>query len=483
MRRRRDGTLVDVHVTGTPVFVEGEQVGIWGTYRDISDRIAEDRARAELLGRERALREEAEAATRRAAFLADVGTLLSAAFDTGTVYQELARLAVRELADYCLIDVADPDGGTRRVAVAHVDPVLERGMLHDARNAPDADMEQRPVLRVVRSGEPLLLSEVTPELLARWAYDERHRDRFREDPPRSLLIVPLGARGRTLGAITLVATRPERRYGFAELAVAREVARRASLAIDNARLYREARDAIRARNSVLGVVSHDLRNPLTAIILQADALLGSRVSPRMRDDLGQIIRSAEGMERMIRDLLDVAAIEAGQLRVVAEACDAGLLLRGAAALLEPLAQERGIGLELSAEGLHARRVLADHDRILQVFSNLVGNALKFTRAGGRVTIGGRVEAQEVCFWVRDTGAGIAAADLPRVWDRFWQADGPARRHGAGLGLPIARGIVEAHGGRVWVESRPDEGSLFGFALPAVRTVVPVVRVAPVEVDG
>lgn len=458
VRRRRDGSLVEVHVSGTPVFVDGRQVGIWGMYRDISEGKAQERRRAELLELERA-------ATRRADFLADVGTLLSAAFDTGTVYPELARLAVRELADYCLIDEALPDGGTRRIAVAHADPALEHTLLPDAANAPDGDPDERPVLRVVRSGEPLLIPDVTREMLERWAYDQPHRSRFRAHPPRSLIIVPLGARGRTLGAITLASTRPERRYGVAELEVAREVARRASLAIDNVRLYREATDAIRARNSVLGVVSHDLRSPLTAIILQADALIGSDQAPQARAELEHIIRAAEGMERMIRDLLDVAAIEAGQLRVVPEPHGAGTLLRAAARMLAPLAEERGVALEAEPAALEDALVLADRGRILQVFSNLVGNAIRFTPRGGRVRVGGAVDEAEVGFWVRDTGPGIAAADLPRVWERFWQAGNGTPGQGAGLGLPIARGIVEAHAGRVWVESRPGEGALFGFSLP------------------
>jgi PAS domain S-box-containing protein len=473
LRRRRDGTLVDVHVTGSPVLVEGRQVGIWGIYQDISDRVAQERSRGEVLERERALRAEAEAATRRAAFLADVGTLLSAAFDSGTIYQELARLAVRELADYCLIDEVTPEGGTRRIAVAHADPEREGLLLRDAANPPDADPQERPVLRVVRSGEPLLLPEVTPEIVERWAYDETHRERFQANTPRSLLIVPLTARGRTLGAITLGLVRGDRRYGLPELEVAREVARRASLGIDNARLYREATEAVRARDSILGIVSHDLRSPITAILLQSDALLASAGDDETRDDLEQIVRAAEGMERMIRDLLDVATIEAGRLRVDPEPLPAASLLRAAHGMLLPLAEERGIALELDAAPLGDAEVLADRGRVLQVLSNLVGNALKFSPPDGVVEIGGEVVGAEVRFRVRDRGPGIPAAELPRVWDRFWQAEGPHRRLGAGLGLAIARGIVEAHRGRVWVESRPGVGSVFGFALPAARVVVPL----------
>ncbi|HEX2077546.1 MAG TPA: histidine kinase N-terminal 7TM domain-containing protein [Longimicrobium sp.] len=468
VRQARDGSPVDVYVTGTPVFADGRRVGTWGIYRDISRRRAAERQRAELLERERRAREEAEAAARRTAFLAEVGTLLSATFDYATGMRQLARLAVPELADYCLIDEVEPDGGTRRVAVAHADPQAEARLLADVRNPPDADEARRPVLRVVRTGEPMLVREVTPEVLERLAHDEAHRERLRSEPAplRSFIIVPLTARGRTLGAITLVSTDPERLFGPADLAVAQEMARRAALAIDNARLYNEAREALRARDSVLGVVSHDLRNPLTAILLNVDAALASgTLPPAAGEALEGVVRSAQAMDRMIQDLLDVARIEAGQLRIEPAPCAPADLVGEAAGLMARMAEERAIRLVQAVEA--CPDVRADRDRVLQVFSNLVGNALKFTPEGGRVTVGAAPEDGVVRFWVQDTGPGIAADEVERLWDPFWQGEGPARRSGAGLGLPIARGIVEAHGGRVRVESELGAGTTFHFTVPAV----------------
>ncbi|HEU0012433.1 MAG TPA: histidine kinase N-terminal 7TM domain-containing protein [Longimicrobium sp.] len=465
VRHRSDGTAVDVHITGAPVIVGGEQVGTWGIYRDISQHKYEERVRLELLDRERAARADAEGAQRRAAFLADVGALLSASFDYAAGFKQLARRAVPELADYCLIDEAEKDGGTRRVAVAHADPEKEKLLLPDVRNAPDADPRRRPVLRVVRSGEPLLVPHITPEILDEWSIDERHRERFMQAGPQSLMIVPLTARGRTLGAITLASAGSGRRFGPGDLAVAEETARRAALVIDNARLYQEAREAVRARESVLGVVSHDLRNPLSGILLNAEgALTGGRdLSPDLREGLELIVKSAEAMERMIRDLLDVTRIEAGELRIAPEPTDAELLLREAVGMMAPLAGERQIALT-AMPAPEPVEVKADRDRVLQVFSNLLGNALKFTPRGGKVTAGAAREKGEMRFWVRDTGPGIEPEYVERLWDRFWQAEGPARRLGAGLGLPIARGIVEAHGGKVWVESQPGAGATFHFTL-------------------
>jgi PAS domain S-box-containing protein len=468
VRQARDGSPVEVYVTGTPVFADGRRVGTWGIYRDISRRKAAERQRAELLERERRAREEAEAAGRRTAFLAEVGTLLSATFDYATAFRQLARLAVPELADYCLIDEVDAEGGTRRVAVAHADPEAEARLLADVRNPPDADEERRPVLRVVRTGEPMLVPEVTPEVLDRLAHDEAHRESLRNNPAplRSFIIVPLNARGRSLGAITLVSTNPARLFGPAELSVAQEMARRAALAIDNARLYNEAREALRARDSVLGVVSHDLRNPLTAILLNVDAALASgTLPPAACEALEGVVRSAQAMDRMIQDLLDVARIEARQLRIDPAPCAPADLVGEAVGMMAPIAEERGIRLAEAVEGCPPVR--ADRDRVQQVFSNLVGNALKFTPPGGMVTVGAAPGDGTVRFWVRDTGPGIAADEVERLWDPFWQGEGAARRSGAGLGLPIARGIVEAHGGRAWVESTPGAGTTFHFTVPMV----------------
>jgi len=465
VRQRRDGTPVDVLLSGTPVFAAGRQVATWGIYRDVSRRKRDERARAELLEREQRARAEAEGAGRRASFLADVGTLLSASFDYASGYRELARLAVPELADYCLIDEVDAEGGTRRVAVSHIDPEKERTLLlTDVHNPHDADPERRPVLRVVRTGEPVLVPEVTQEVIDRLSVDAVHRERFLSHGPRSFLIVPLTARGRTLGVITLAYSDSGRHYGAADLAVAQEVARRAALAIDNARLYREAQEAVRARDSVLGVVSHDLRNPLTAVLLNADAILTSDadIPAWAREGLDMIVRSAEGMERLIRDLLDVARIEAGQLRVLPEPHNPGMLVRDAVELFTPLAEEKRVTLLAVSPDLPPP-VQVDRDRLMQVFNNLVGNALKFTPPDGMVTVGAEPDdGGMVRFWVRDTGPGIPESDFPRLFERFWQADG--RRDGAGLGLPIAKGIVEAHGGRIWVESCIGAGATFHFTV-------------------
>ncbi|HEX8692545.1 MAG TPA: GAF domain-containing sensor histidine kinase [Longimicrobium sp.] len=418
------------------------------------------------LERERQARGAAEAAEKRYAFLAEVSALLDASLDYHETFQKLARLAVPGLADYCLIDELEPDGGTRRIARAHVDPAKERLLLATTYNPPDADAGRRPVLQVVRSGLPVLVSDVTPEVLDMLAVDEEHRSRFQVIGLRSFMVAPLIARGRVLGTITLGATADSgRRYGAADLAHAEEVAKRAAIAIDNARLYGQAQQAIRAREAVLAVVSHDLRNPLASILLNATMVLDTKgLDPWVADSLEQVVDSVEQTNRLITDLLDVARMEEnGGIPLDRAPVDARSLVASAVRLLAPIAAARGVSLE--AEPGAPLPVLADSDRVVQVLSNLIGNAVKFTEPGGSVRVLAEPRGAEQWFAVADTGAGIDEEHLAHIFDRFWQV-GRSDRRGVGLGLPIARGIVEGHGGRIWVESRRGEGTTVHFTLPA-----------------
>jgi signal transduction histidine kinase len=277
----------------------------------------------------------------------------------------------------------------------------------------------------------------------------------------SAMVVPLSARGRTLGAITLVASRSDRRYGTEDLAMAEELGRRAGVAMDNARLYDEAQRAIRARDDVLAIVSHDLKNPLEAIYLSSAMLLRTGAAPRLRRHAETIQRSAARMDRLIRELLDLSSIEAGRLVVEPRPEPLDAVVEEALAGLSPLALERGIALAADTGGARDP-VRCDRERILQVLSNLVGNALQFTPRGGHVTVRATLAPAEARVEVRDDGPGIPPAQLRRVFDRYWKS---GSRRGSGLGLSIAKGLVEAHGGRIEVESSPGAGSTFRFTLP------------------
>jgi signal transduction histidine kinase len=227
-----------------------------------------------------------------------------------------------------------------------------------------------------------------------------------------------------------------------------------------------AQAALGARDQVLSVVAHDLRNPLAAILMQA-RLLGRRQGQperRSRRPGDTIERAATRMNRLIQDLLDVTRLEAGPLSIARDRVPGGQVVVDAVESQRRLAASAGLSFEVDVDPA-LPDVWADRDRLLQVLENLLGNAIKFTRRGGHITAGAASAGAAVLFWVSDSGAGIATEHLPQLFERFWQAD-KRRRHGAGLGLPIVKGIVEAHGGRVWVESTLGEGSTFFFTIPA-----------------
>jgi PAS domain S-box-containing protein len=463
-----DGSWRHVDVHSRTFRDETGAVGAVVSTRDITELREVEAERSLLFTAERTAREVAEAAERRAAFLARVSEVLDASFHYHHTLAELARLLVPALADYCLIDEVEPDGGTRRVALAHIDPEKEKLLLRNDRNPPDADPRSRPVVRVVRTGIPLLVPEVTPSGLRTLARTPHRRAILEKLALRSYMMIPLIARDRTLGALTLVSSESGRRYGPADLELAGEVARRAALSVDNARLYGQSQQATRAREEVLAVVSHDLVNPLSTILLTATSMMqtaADRLTDAERDQLEWIARSSEQMNHLIQDLLEVARAESGHLSLDRRSIAADELTQEAYSNFLLPAQQHRVRLECegSGEGVH---VLADRKRVLQVFANLLGNAIKFTPPEGRVLIHSRVNPGAVTFTITDSGAGIEPVDLAHIFDRFWQAK-RSSSGGAGLGLAIARGIVEAHGGRIWADSAVGEGSAFHFTLPTI----------------
>jgi signal transduction histidine kinase len=294
-------------------------------------------------------------------------------------------------------------------------------------------------------------------------------------PDRSTMAVSLHLRGQSVGALVLTALGEGRRYGPADLGAAQELARRASIAIDNVRLLAEAQESVRAREDLLAIVSHDLRNPLGVVLASSALLLKSSLPPeppgkegRARRQIEAIERAGNRMNRLIRDLLDFAAIQAGHLSVSSHAREVGAIIREVLDALEPLAATKTIKLVDGTPQSAGLTISCDHDRVIQLFSNVVGNAVKFTPEGGTVVLRAEQDDAMVRFAVADNGPGIAIEELPYVFDRYYQAR-RRNRDGIGLGLSIARGIVEAHGGRIWVESPTAAGgggATFFFTLPA-----------------
>jgi signal transduction histidine kinase len=286
----------------------------------------------------------------------------------------------------------------------------------------------------------------------------------------SLLTVPLMVANRALGALTFGFS-GGRRHGRRDLGLAQELAGRAALALENSRLYEQAQQAIRVREQILALVSHDLANPLTGILMGIGILRRHQKAAAAAVDgpgevLNRIERSAQLMQRLIEDLLDFASIERGRFALERAPHEPATLLAETVASFEAQARQRGIALDVEPRPVLAA-IWCDHDRVIQVLANLVANAVKITSPPGRVTLRvDRVE-HEVIFAVSDTGPGIAPGDLPHLFERYWRS-GERRYSGTGLGLSIAQGIIQAHGGRIWVESELGRGSTFFFSIPEAR---------------
>ncbi len=389
-------------------------------------------------------------------FLGEASTTLASSMDLPTVLEELAALAARTVADRCAVVLRRGKAEARLVAFARAGGQASSQSGPDPLSEP-ADRGRADCLRAAQAamaaGAPVL----------------------ENDPGRSAIAAPLHLRGQALGAIVLAAHDEARRYGPLDVGAANELARRASIAIDNVRLYAEAQESVRAREDLLAIVSHDLRNPLGVVLASSALLLKSSLPPeppgkegRARRQVEAIERAGNRMNRLIRDLLDFAAIQAGHLSVSSHPREVGMLIREILDALEPLAAAKSIKLVDGGAEESGLQISCDHDRVIQLFSNVVGNAVKFTPEGGMVTLRAEPDGSMVRFAVADTGPGISTDELPYVFDRYYQAR-RRNRDGIGLGLSIARGIVEAHGGRIWVESptaNPGAGSTFFFTLPA-----------------
>ncbi|HEU4559747.1 MAG TPA: ATP-binding protein [Longimicrobium sp.] len=400
--------------------------------------------------------------------LSGAGDALAGSLEVEEMLRALTSAAAGPFAEWCAAHVPGP-AGVGACASAHADAGLAerlQALLADARLDP---LGPHPVAVALRTGEPALLA-ATDEVLDAAFPDPVERETARALGLDSALVVPMQARGRTLGVLTFVRGAGVRAFDGGDLALSCEVARRAAMAVDNARLFEEARAATRAREEVLAVVSHDLRNPLNAVLLGAvildDYSDPDRWTERDRQQIRAIRSSAEQMTSLIHDLVEVVALEAGTRMMQAARLEPAKAIRSAAEMYEGLAAEKGVALQVPR--CDVPDVQADRARVLQVLSNLLGNALKFTPPGGEVTVVAERAGDAVAFRVADTGEGIAPEHLPRLFDRFWQAE-RGNRKGLGLGLAIAKGIVEAHGGRIWAESEPGRGSSFHFTLPVFRS--------------
>jgi predicted ATPase/signal transduction histidine kinase/tRNA A-37 threonylcarbamoyl transferase component Bud32 len=427
-----------------------------------------------LLAKEQAARQVAEAAERRAAFLAEASELLGESLEYQEVLRRLAELCVRHLADFCVIDIIE-EGELRRPVAVHGNPAKQPLLTELQRYYTPRRDSARPVAQVIRTGQPLLFSSVTDEVLRSRCVDERHVRLLHEIGIRTAIYVPLVARGQITGALTLASANQDRLYGPVDLELAQEFANRAAIAIDNARLYRDAQDAIRQRDEFLAVASHELRSPMTSLGLALQAVLRADSSRKPRDPeawqhlIGRALRQSERLNRLIEDLLDVSRIETQKLPLEPTAVELDGLVQEVVARLELDLMRSQCPVAIRSGALV--RGFWDRSRIDQVVTNLLTNAIKFG-AGKPIDIVVGEEAGIARLRVQDQGIGIDPAKQRDIFERFGRAVSAWQYGGLGLGLYICRKIVEAHGGSIRVESRPGAGAAFTVELPCAGSTAP-----------
>ncbi|MDP8923991.1 MAG: GAF domain-containing protein, partial [Chloroflexota bacterium] len=433
----------------------------------VVDRKRAEEERAQLI-REQAARAEAEAAQQRFAFLAEASRALAASLDYEATLAAVAQLAVPRLADYCVVDVVDANGQVRRVATAHADPAKASLVAALCDYPPDRN-DMAGIGKVLRTGEAEILAEIPPSLLEAESDDGRQRETMLALAPRSAMIVPLLARGRTLGAIALFHAESGRRYDDGDLAFVRELAGRAALAVDNARLYREAQHAVRVRDEFLAAASHELRTPLSHVKGFVSSLRQADVDwdeETRQDFLAEAEREADRLAKLIGDLLDMTRLESGELdRVTRVPVAPVAIVAGGLDRVRGLVGDHPLDVCVPSD---LAPVLGDSSQLERVVANLVENAAKYSPPDAPIRVSVEQTDGTLVLCVDDDGPGIPDQYLEQIFDKFFRVRSErAPVPGTGLGLAICRRIVEAHGGRIHAENRPEGGARLVVTLPAL----------------
>lgn len=406
-------------------------------------------------------------------FLVDASRILASSLDYETTFTSLARRVVPHLADCCIIDVVEEDGSVNQLAIAHVDPARIETVREIRRCHPIDPNSAIGVPKVLRTGQPEIYPIITQAQLTEDPRSVEHLRMCGALDARSEMIVPLVARKRVLGAITFVLAGSMRYYGPSDLGMAMELANRAAMALDNARLFKQAREAISLRDQFLSSISHDLRNPLTSIkgmtqlVIRQLKQWEEPKTERMLESLQTIERNVTRMNALISELLDIARLQVGQtLDLHKGPTDLVALVRQIASEHQQLTRHHQIVVEANA-----REVIGNWDamRLERAIGNLLSNAIKFSPDGGQITVTVGCEGQgsdtRATLSVQDQGIGIPADDLPVIFQPFTRARNAQQVGGTGVGLASAHQIVERHGGSITVTSEVGKGSTFIVTLP------------------
>ena len=406
-------------------------------------------------------------------FFAEASVLLSSSLDFASICERLTHLVVPTFADWCGVDLVQ-EGELRSIAIAHVNPAKVAAAWEMRRRYPPDPTATHGPLAVIRSGRGELVREIADEILVHAARNAEHLGFIRDLGLRSVLLVPLVAGGRTIGVLNLVWAESGRRYGNEDLEMMEELGRRAGLAVENARLYDEARVAVKLRDEFLSIASHELRTPLTSLRLKVDGIL--RASAKRKPiDPGRLVARIEGVDKqlgrlteLVDALLDVSRAAAGRVELSLDEVDLVAVVRNVAERFKDELTSSGGPLSVLVAGDEGARgsLIGRWDRLRldQVLTNFLSNAIKYG-AGKPIQIRVSASGDEAFLEVEDHGIGISAEDQERLFKRFARVVSPEHYGGFGLGLWIVKVLVEAMGGQVAVKSAVGVGSVFSATLP------------------
>lgn len=440
--RRKDGSEFPVEVALSPsMSAEGRLVT--AVIRDIT---------------------EAKKREQETHFLAEIGKSLSESLDPDIILSLSAELIVPRLADCCIIRNKDEDGRFRAKKIVHRDPAKVQRFMDYTNMVVDSTEIHNTLDDMILKGETFVSIEgirtaplsIKPEL----------QEIIKELNIHSFIVVPLKPKNDVLGTISFILTDSTRSFELSDVSFFERVTQRISLSLENAKLYRDATQAIKTREDVLSVVSHDLKNPLAFITLKTQLLGKSKeITPEKLADFTKGISKATGqMQHLIDDLLDFAKLESGTFTLDLAPHNVNSLINPLIEIISAQAAEKQITFDVQIKN-HMAELVCDADRIRQVLSNLLGNAIKFTQNGGAISLAIQGEESGTLFCVTDNGPGIPEEHLEKIFDRFWQLEN-TKKMGSGLGLSICKAIVQAHGGKIWAESKEMKGSRFYFSIPS-----------------
>jgi len=424
-------------------------------------------------------------------FLTHATTTLNESLKTRTILEQLIHLSIPKLADGCSIHLVNKKGELKVHLLSHSDPEWKKTAEQHFKICPQQHNQPSPIINhVLETGKKRLFSDLksysrltlipqhpiscSPDLMSETSnpdeFDEIHC--FQNLGIHSFIIIPLIARHKVLGTISFFSTQPDRSFNSTHLRLAEDISSKAGQALSNAALYAEAQKSIEIRENLMAIVAHDLKNPLTSIQLNTSLLLRTKSAAENSHLIKKLTENIQNstyrMNSLISDILDFGKITSGHLVLEQKLGKIAPLIQETIEMLKPMAKQKHIEIYTRFSNIDQIQCYFDHERISQTVSNLIGNAIKFTPSGGSIEVGVKSEDNHLLCSITDTGCGIAPQYLHKIFDWHWH-ESQNKKSSSGLGLSIAKGIIEAHGGKIWVKSLVEKGSTFYFTLPFYST--------------